>query len=159
DRQVKAALLLLGTMLDNSTPVPGNPGAANPAGPPANPPGGQPGAPGPVGGPPVGKPAGPGPVGGPPRAAGGPPRRNMGDLGKVYYFLWSLERVAVACGLDTIGNKDWYAWGSQSLLQNQAPEGNWGTMHLQDPISDTCFALLFLTRANLAGDLTATLKG
>ncbi len=70
-----------------------------------------------------------------------------------YYFLWSLERVAVAYGLDTIGNKDWYRWGAELLLGAQDVTGGWG-----DDIN-TSFALLYLRRTNLAEDLTATLRG
>jgi hypothetical protein len=182
DRQVKAALLLLGTMIDNSNATPANPGpgAGNPPGPPANPgagAGNPPGAvpPNPEG--PVGKPTPPGagtgnPPGPPgsqlggrpwvpsalPGAAGAPSRLQWDELGKGYYFLWSLERVGVAYGLETIGDKDWYAWGSQNIVQNQAAEGRWGNTYPLDPV-DTCFALLFLQKANLARDLTATLKG
>jgi hypothetical protein len=78
--------------------------------------------------------------------------------GNAYYFLWSLERVAVAYGLDTIGEKDWYAWGSEILLVSQLPNGSWwGKYGLGG--ADTCFALLFLRRANFARDLSARLKG
>ncbi|MBI1917470.1 MAG: hypothetical protein HYS12_22450 [Planctomycetes bacterium] len=76
--------------------------------------------------------------------------------GKAYYFLWSLERVAVALDLKTIGNKDWYAWGAKVLLTNQAADGSWQGSYASSG-ADTCFALLFLRRANLARDLTATL--
>ena len=34
--------------------------------------------------------------------------------GRTYYFLWSLERVAVALDLKTIGKKDWYEWARKS---------------------------------------------
>jgi len=82
----------------------------------------------------------------------------MGAGGRAYYFLWSLERVCVALNLETINKKDWYAWGSEVLLANQQPNGAWmgdyGTYG-----ADTCFALLFLKRANLARDLSARLKG
>ena len=78
--------------------------------------------------------------------------------GKAYYFLWSLERVAMAFGLKTIGDKDWYAWGSEILVANQRPDGSWQGDYAACG-ADTCFALLFLRRANLARDLTATLKG
>jgi hypothetical protein len=78
--------------------------------------------------------------------------------GRTYYFLWSLERAAVALGLDTIGKKDWYGWGAELLLANQGPDGTWQGAH-SDSGADTCFALLFLKRANLARDLTAHLKG
>jgi hypothetical protein len=78
--------------------------------------------------------------------------------GKTYYFLWSLERVAVALDLKTIGKKDWYGWGSEILLENQLPDGTWAGDHGEGGV-DTCFALLFLKRANLARDLTAHIKG
>lgn len=78
--------------------------------------------------------------------------------GRTYYFLWSLERVAVAFGLDTIGKKDWYAWGAEILLANQERDGSWHGDY-GDCGADTCFALLFLRRVNLARDLTAHLKG
>jgi hypothetical protein len=78
--------------------------------------------------------------------------------GKAYYFLWSLERVGVAYGLDTIGNKDWYNWGADILLANQQGEGGWQAEYSAGGC-DTCFALLFLRRANLAQDLSSMLKG
>jgi hypothetical protein len=90
------------------------------------------------------------------------PNRPFGGPGpggiKMYYFLWSLERVAVAYGLDTIGNKDWYAWGSDVAVMTQLNEGNWSGGYPEGG-ADTCFALLFLRRANLANDLTVMLKG
>ncbi|HTU22542.1 MAG TPA: HEAT repeat domain-containing protein [Gemmataceae bacterium] len=78
--------------------------------------------------------------------------------GRTYYFLWSLERVAVALNLDTIGKKDWYNWGAEILLENQMPNGAWMGDYGDGGV-DTCFALLFLKRANLARDLTAQIKG
>jgi hypothetical protein len=78
--------------------------------------------------------------------------------GRGFYFLWSLERVAVAYGLDTIGGKDWYGWGAAILLGNQQDNGSWQGLYGEGGV-DTCFALLFLRRANLAEDLTALLKG
>lgn len=78
--------------------------------------------------------------------------------GRSYYFLWSLERVAVALDLKTIGKKDWYSWGAEILLNNQQPDGSWQGDYAQCG-ADTCFALLFLKRANLARDLTTQLAG
>src|SRR5262249_53904487 len=75
-----------------------------------------------------------------------------GDL----YFLWSLERVAVVYNLPTIGGKDWYSWGADILLRSQAGNGSWDDS-FAGPV-DTCFALLFLKRANVATDLTALLE-
>ncbi|MHB1422183.1 MAG: HEAT repeat domain-containing protein [Gemmataceae bacterium] len=78
--------------------------------------------------------------------------------GRTYYFLWSLERVAVALDLKTIGKKDWYGWGAEILVENQRPDGSWVGDYGTGCV-DICFALLFLKRANLLQDLTAQLKG
>ncbi len=77
----------------------------------------------------------------------------MGDL----YFLWSVERVAVLYDLKTFGDLDWYAWGSEIVLDNQKADGGW--RERIPGIPDTCFALLFLARANLVKDLTDRLQG
>jgi len=78
--------------------------------------------------------------------------------GKAFYFLWSLERVMVALDLNSLGGKDWYAWGAELLLASQGQDGTWaGDFAGGGP--DTCFALLFLRRANLARDLTVNLRG
>ena len=79
------------------------------------------------------------------------------QLGRTdYYFLWSLERVLLALDMQTLGGKDWYAWGTELLLANQQADGHWIGEHASG--ADTCFALLFLRRANLAADLTAQMK-
>jgi hypothetical protein len=73
------------------------------------------------------------------------------------YLLWSVERVAVLYDLPTIGDKDWYRWGAEILVANQVPKrGSWqnGQYPESNGVLDTCFALLFLKRANLAKDLT-----
>jgi hypothetical protein len=82
-----------------------------------------------------------------------------GNGGKLYYYLWSLERVAMAFGLETIGKKDWYNWGAEVLLVNQNRSGGWTNGHFNQGECDTSFALLFLRRANLASDLTRSLQG
>jgi hypothetical protein len=90
----------------------------------------------------------------------GQPTGRMKDLPLVnLYFLWSIERVAVLYNLPRLGQKDWYCWGAEILVANQKPAGNWekGGYHGSTPPIDTCLALLFLRRANLASDLTARL--
>jgi hypothetical protein len=88
--------------------------------------------------------------------AGKVPRINMAN-GKFYYFLWSLERVAVAYGIDKVGNTDWHDWGATILLANQdAATGGWTNGEWRGG-PDACFALLFLRRVNLAQDLTRAL--
>lgn len=71
------------------------------------------------------------------------------------YFYWSLERVGVIYGLAKIRSVDWYGWGVERLLRMQRPDGGWGS---QDCV-DTDFAILFLSRANVAEDLTNALGG
>jgi hypothetical protein len=76
------------------------------------------------------------------------------------YYLWSLERVALLYNLPTIGGKDWYRWGAEQLIANQKSEGNWekGGLPLESKVLDTCFALLFLSQANLTEGLADKLK-
>jgi len=88
-------------------------------------------------------------VGNPGQFQGKPPAIEM-------YFLWCVERVAVLYHLAKIDGKDWYHWGLEILLAHQDQDGKW-LMHKgpgSSDIVDTCFALLFLQRANLAKDLT-----
>jgi hypothetical protein len=76
------------------------------------------------------------------------------------YELWSIERVAMLYDLKAIDGKDWYGWGAQNLLHNQRADGAWGvsSYHGQNPHLNTCLALLFLKRSNLAPDLTRSLR-
>jgi hypothetical protein len=76
------------------------------------------------------------------------------------YFLWSLERVGVLYDLQKIGDKDWYRWGSETLLRNQVTDGSWrvGSFYGNNPVLNTSFALLFLKQANLTKDLTTKLQ-
>jgi hypothetical protein len=100
----------------------------------------------------IGKPIGWDGVG--PRPAAIPPATE-----RAYYFLWSLERVAVILNLETIAKKDWYNWGAEILLANQGPTGAWVLGSYSASGADTCFALLFLKKANLARDLSSRLTG
>jgi hypothetical protein len=82
--------------------------------------------------------------------------QKVDSLGELY-FMWSLERACVIYGLRTIGGTDWYAWGAEILLARQEGNGSWRAG--QTNAVDTCFALLFLQRVNVAGDLTKVLQG
>jgi hypothetical protein len=77
-----------------------------------------------------------------------------------FYFLWSLERIGEIYGLRTIGRVEWYPWGANLLLNNQLPDGSWGSaVGMDERCVDTAFALLFLARSNVAKDLSVTLRG
>jgi hypothetical protein len=75
-----------------------------------------------------------------------------GDL----YFLWSVDRVGMIYQMDRIEGKDWYDWGYPIVKGAQKADGSWQDRF--DPAIDTCFALLFLRRANIARDLTDKLQ-
>ncbi len=79
------------------------------------------------------------------------------DAGSDIYYLWSIERVCVALGQKKLDGFDWYAKGARELLGRQQadgswPQGRWGAL------PDTCLALLFLRKANLAFELDRVLK-
>jgi hypothetical protein len=73
---------------------------------------------------------------------------------KHYYFLWTLERMAVTYNLTKIDNIDWYVWGAKQFLEKQGPDGGWKGGEYSQGGCDTCFALLFLKKVNLAPDIT-----
>ncbi len=65
-----------------------------------------------------------------------------------YYYLWAVERAAVLCGLEKLGDHDWYEEGMREILAGQRPDGSWyGGAKRCQPAWDTCFAILFLTRS------------
>ena len=59
---------------------------------------------------------------------------------RYYYYLYCVERVALAGGYKYFGSKDWYKLGAGALLARQRRHGGWGD-HIE-----TAFALLFLAR-------------
>jgi hypothetical protein len=78
------------------------------------------------------------------------------------YFLWSVERVGVLLGLEQIGEVDWFQKGADGLLKTQREDGGWPSAWAdsdKEGLSDTCFALLFLRRANLGSDISRLLEG
>lgn len=70
-----------------------------------------------------------------------------------YYHLYSLERAARVLGLKEVEGRAWYPLGATWLLGRQQGDGAWVDEDGVDPrhpyfqVADTCFALLFLTRA------------
>lgn len=70
----------------------------------------------------------------------------------LYYYLYSIERVGMILGVETLGKEKWYPAGAKYLLEKQKEDGSWWTGTLpkaaeMDVTADTCFAILFLTRA------------
>jgi len=67
---------------------------------------------------------------------------------ELYYWLWAVERAATLCGLEKLGEQAWYPEGARELLATQRADGSWysGVKRCQ-PVWDTCYAILFLTRS------------
>jgi hypothetical protein len=84
------------------------------------------------------------------RVVGKGPRAGAVDL----YFLWSLERVGVIYGTDRIGKTDWYDYAADLIVRSQNQDGSWGGRGGYGADVDTSFALLVLSRSNLARDLS-----
>ena len=67
------------------------------------------------------------------------------------YYLWAVERAATLAYLRHFGMRDWYREGAELLLKQQAADGSWDDPVCRGAICNTCFALLFLTRATAPG--------
>lgn len=62
-----------------------------------------------------------------------------------HYYMWSVERAMVLGGQKLLNGSDWYEEGARMLLDRQHKKrGHWVR---ELALYDTCFALLFLTRA------------
>ena len=64
-------------------------------------------------------------------------------------YLYGLERIGDYTGKKRLGSHDWFAEGAAWLLANQTKEGKWDRKDVHRPYAllNTCFALLFLSRA------------
>lgn len=78
------------------------------------------------------------------------------DTQRDYYALWSVERVGMVYSLQSLGGLPWYKLGAALLLRHQQPTGFWKARYA--PEVDTCFALLYLKRADLLPDLATVLR-
>jgi len=63
-----------------------------------------------------------------------------------YYWLFALERVALADGRKFIGKNDWFADGTRELLGDQNSNGSWGFGEGGQLVPQTAFGMLFLAR-------------
>jgi hypothetical protein len=62
------------------------------------------------------------------------------------YYTYGLERVMALLNFDKLGGRDWYADGVAELLAIQKSDGSWDIGEGGN-LANTCFAVLFLTRA------------
>jgi hypothetical protein len=73
-----------------------------------------------------------------------------------FYYLYGLERVGVLTWRRAIGKHDWYREGAEYLCAKQGGDGMWDDNRCPGPINNSCFALLFLTRATVPGRMVIT---
>jgi hypothetical protein len=78
--------------------------------------------------------------------------QNFVGAGNGLYTLWSLERVCVGYGLDTLGGVDWYDWGANTILAMQQSDGSFSDGSYPAEVN-TSFALLFLCKSNFTKEL------
>lgn len=74
--------------------------------------------------------------------------------GKLYYWLYGLERAGSLTGVPWMGEHDWYREGAKRLLEHQAAAGHWS-----GGMVESCFALLFLQRATAPAQREAVSSG
>lgn len=72
------------------------------------------------------------------------PTKVMGQT--PFYGLYGIERVGALAHQDQFGGHNWFADGRAYIEGAQGPNGEWNAMHGPDP--NTCWAMLFLVRAN-----------
>jgi len=71
----------------------------------------------------------------------------------VYYYLYGMERVGMMAGLEHFGQVLWYNRGAEYLVSAQNNDGSW-----KEPYYETCFAVLFLSRATKPANFTKKKK-
>ena len=65
-------------------------------------------------------------------------------IGDIYYLLYGVERVGLACGHKYLGSADWYKLGAERVLAAQQSGGAWNGKW--DEVVSTSLATLFLVR-------------
>ncbi|MEZ0227527.1 MAG: hypothetical protein ACAI25_02805 [Planctomycetota bacterium] len=65
-----------------------------------------------------------------------------------FYWIYGIERVGVLLDTPFFGTHEWYPEGAKFLLDSQKENGSWVVESNGDgDLIDTCYALLFLTKA------------
>ncbi len=85
--------------------------------------------------------------------------KEMGP-GSARYFIWAIERIGVLLGQEQFeGGVDWFKLGADALIKSQKTDGSWPSDKPESALADTCFASLFLRKANLGSDISRLLQG
>lgn len=62
------------------------------------------------------------------------------------YAWYGVERIGMASGTKYFGTSDWFEQGAEHLLSSQQKDGRWTVHGVGTDLTDTCFAVLFLSR-------------
>ena len=62
------------------------------------------------------------------------------------YAWYGVERIGVASGTKYFGTADWFQAGADHLIASQRPDGHWDAQGAGTDLTNTCFAVLFLSR-------------
>jgi len=101
-------------------------------------------------------------------------QRNIETIGSKeerwsYYFHYGLERAAILCDVEQVGEESWYERGARMLIDEQLPSGGWRSqtdnfkpVHRAPRFGrriETAFAILFLRRKfqKVAGPITPSI--
>lgn len=63
-----------------------------------------------------------------------------------YYYLYGLERAGRLGNVRRFGEYDWYRSGARFLVAAQNGDGSWDDRSMAEPVINTAFALLFLSK-------------
>ncbi|HEY3787993.1 MAG TPA: HEAT repeat domain-containing protein, partial [Urbifossiella sp.] len=74
-----------------------------------------------------------------------------------FYFMWSLERTGVIYNLEKFGSVNWYEVGANDIVKAQQQDGAWSSQSYGSVVN-TSFAILFLSKADLARDLSSKFR-
>ncbi|MDA1265088.1 MAG: hypothetical protein O2816_08420 [Planctomycetota bacterium] len=66
---------------------------------------------------------------------------------RVAYYLYGLERMGALAEVRTLGEIDWYHSGARVLVGQQHADGHWQPLFGRKGVQETCYGVLFLTRA------------
>ncbi len=77
-----------------------------------------------------------------------PVGRHGGKSSFEYYHIYAIERAGMLADRENFGPHRWYQKGAEWLMKHQKADGSWLSPRDQGhPVRDTCFAMLFLSRA------------
>ncbi len=62
------------------------------------------------------------------------------------YAWYGVERIGVASGTKYFGTTDWFQAGADHLIAGQKSDGHWDAQYPGTDLTNTCFAVLFLSR-------------